>query len=345
MNPTRRDFLATSTTTATLGAAPPAEQPLLRPKALKPGDTVGLITPATYVCDPDRLELAKRTVQYLGLKYKVGKNVGKRAGYLGGSIQDRVDDLHAMFSDPEVKAVFCVRGGYGSAMLLDKIDFQLIRKNPKIFTGYSDITALHLGMQHSAGLVSLHGPTALSRFSDYTLENFKRAVFEPQPLGKLQNPPERNTLRPAHMIRTLRGGKARGPLIGGNLTLISTTLGTPWEIDTAGRILFLEDVEEQPYSMDRMLTQLRLAGKFDQIQGLVIGECAGCVPREFKPSFECTFSLGEVLDHILGDLKVPVFSGLTIGHTEDQLTLPLGVMATIDADEGTLTLEESALSD
>lgn len=315
---------------------------LIRPKALRPGDTVALITPSTYVSDPERLELAKRTIDFLGLKLKMGKNVGKRTGYVGGTVEERIEDLHWAFSDPEVKAVFAMRGGYGSGQILDKIDLDLIRRNPKIFTGYSDITAMHLAIHQKTGLVTFHGPTTLSRFNNYTLNHFKRAIFSAEPLGKLTNPEEASEIRPRHFTRTIRGGTARGRLIGGNLTLISTTMGTPFEIQTDGKLLFLEDVEEQPYSMDRMLTQLRLAGKFKNIVGLIIGECSGCTPRDYKPSFESTFSLGEVLQNILGDLKVPVMTGLTIGHTEDQLTLPLGVMATLDADKVELTIEESA---
>lgn len=335
----RRDFLAAA------GAAvlPPDEMPLIRPRALRLGDTVGLITPATYVSDPDRLLLAERTIRYFGLKLKLGRNVRKRTGYLGGSIEERLEDLHETFRDPEVKAVFAIRGGYGSAQLLDRIDYDLIRRNPKIFLGYSDITALHLAIHKSTGLITFHGPVTLSRFSRYTQRYFRRALFQPRPLGKITNPPDSDPLRPAHLLRTVRPGKARGRLAGGNLTLISTTMGTPFEIDTRGRILFLEDTEEQPYSIDRMLTQLRLAGKLDAAAGIVFGECQDCRPREFRPSFESTFSLGEVLDRILGDLKIPVLSGLTIGHTEDQLTLPLGVMASLDAGEGVLTIEEPAV--
>lgn len=316
--------------------------PLLRPRALKKGDTVALITPSTYVSDPDDLLMARRTVEYFGLRPKIGKNVGKRAGYLAGSIQERIDDIHSAFSDPEVKGVFCTRGGYGSAMLLDKIDFGLIRRNPKPFVGYSDITALHLGVNQKAGLVTFHGPVALSRFSEYTIEHFRRALFENKPLGLIKNPPDSHPIRPTHWTRVIRPGKASGPLAGGNLTLIATTMGTPWEIQTGGKILFLEDVGEQPYSMDRMLTQLRLAGKFRNIRGLLIGECADCGPRDYKPSFNSTFTLGEVLDNILGDLRVPVLSGMTIGHTADQVTLPIGVQAVLDADAGTLTVEEAA---
>jgi muramoyltetrapeptide carboxypeptidase len=316
--------------------------PLVKPAVLKPGDTVGLITPSTYVSNPDSLQLAERTMDFFGLKYKYGRNVRKRNGYLGGTVEERVADLHEMFADPAVRAVFALRGGYGSSQLLDRLDYGLIRRNPKIFLGYSDITALHLAIHRRSGLVTFHGPTPLSRFSPYTQEHFRRALFEPKPLGVLRNPPDSDPLRPAHSTRTVRPGKARGPLTGGNLTLISTTLGTPYEIDTRGKIFFLEDVEEQPYSIDRMLTHLRLAGKFDEAAGVVFGECADCRPRDFRPSFESNFSLGEILDEILGKLRVPVLFGLTIGHTPDQLTLPLGLMATLDADDGTLAIEESA---
>ena len=335
----RRKFLASC------GAAflPEAQEDLIHPPALRPGDTVGLITPATYVSDPDRLALAERTMKYFGLGIKWGKNVRKRTGYLGGTVQERLDDFHDMFRDAAVRAVWAIRGGYGSAHLLDRIDYGLLRKNPKIFLGYSDVTALHLAIQKRAGLVTFHGPVVLSRFSEFTQVHFRRALFEATPLGPLTNPPEPSRLRPEHLLRTVRPGTARGRLAGGNLTLISTTMGTPWEIETRGRILLLEDVDEQPYSIDRMLTQLRLAGKLDQAAGIVFGECRDCRPREFQPSFDSTFSLGEVLDEILGSLKIPVLSGLTIGHTDDQLTIPLGVLATLDADRGELVIEEAGV--
>ena len=338
----RRSFLAAVPAGAAMAQAQPG---LVKPRVLRPGDTVGLVTPSTYVSDPDRLWLAQKTVEALGLRCKMGRSVGRREGYLGGTIRERVEDLHAMFADPEVKGVFCVRGGYGTAMLLDSLDYSLIRKNPKVFLGYSDITALHLGIHRMTGLVTFHGPVVLSGLSDWTLEHFRRALFETKPLGRLSNPPEPRPIRPRHPWRAVRPGKARGPLIGGNLTLISTTLGTPYEIQTEGKILFLEDVGEEPYSIDRMLTHLRLAGKFRGIRGLVWGECAACRPREFQPGFESTFSTGEVVQNILGALDVPVLTGLVIGHTDDQLTLPLGVEAELDADAGTLTILESALTE
>jgi muramoyltetrapeptide carboxypeptidase len=335
----RRSFLAGM---GALARPPVPAPPLLRPKALHAGDTVGLITPSSYVSDPDRLALAERTIRYFGLRMKMGRNVGKRAGYLGGSIQERLDDLHQMFGDSEVNAVFAIRGGYGSEQLLDRIDYDLIRRNPKVFLGYSDITALHLAIQKKAGLVTFHGPVVLSRFAEYTQKYFRKALFSTEAIGAVANPPDSDPLRPNHMLRVIRPGKASGPLTGGNLTLISTTMGTPYEIETRGRILFLEDVDEQPYSIDRMLTQLRLAGKFDGVAGIIFGECHDCRPRDYQPSFESTFSLGEVLDNILGKAPVPVLSGLTVGHTDDQATLPLGVMSTLDTEKGELVIDQPA---
>lgn len=335
---TRRDLIA-----AAMLAPQLAGGGLLKPSALKAGDTVGLITPSTFVTDPERLATAERTIQYFGLKMKMGRNVRKRTGYVGGTIAERVSDLHDMFRDPEVKAVFTIRGGYGSAQLLDNIDYGLIRRNPKIFLGYSDITAMHLAIHQKTGLVTFHGPVTLSRFTGYTQEHFRKALFNTSPIGAVTNPPPSDPLRPEHTLRAVRPGKARGRLIGGNLSLIASLMGTPYEIDTRGKILFIEDVDEQPYSIDRMLTQLRLAGKLRSAAGIVFGECADCRQRDYKPSFDSTFSLGEVVDSILGELKIPVLSGLTIGHTDDQLTLPLGLMATLDADRGELTIEESGV--
>jgi muramoyltetrapeptide carboxypeptidase len=319
------------------------DQNLIKPKALKAGDTIGLITPSTEVLDPDRLALAAKTLRYFGLQVKFGNNVGKRSINYSASVNARLDDLHAMFSDKTVQAVFAVRGGYGSAHLLDRIDYSLIRRNPKIFLGYSDITAMHLSIINRAGLVTFHGPVAVSSYTNYTQAAFRKALFETKPIGALTNPAESNQLRPEHNLRTIRGGKASGQLIGGNLSLITSLMGTEFEIDTRGKIFFIEDVEEQPYSIDRMLTQLRLAGKLDSAAGIIFGECADCKPRDFQPSFASPYSLGEVVDNLLGSLKVPVLYGLTIGHTADQLTLPLGVKASLDADKGLLEISESAL--
>ena len=345
----RRSFIkaVTATTAATLFtpviARPPADGMIL-PRHLRPGDLVGLITPASYVADPDRITLAERTLKYFGLRARWAKGVGKKSGYFGSPAADRLEDLHSMFRDPDVKAIFAVRGGYGTQHLLDRIDYDLIRRNPKIFVGYSDITALHIAINKFSRVVTFHGPIVLSRFTEYTQNHFRRALFDPKPIGRLTNPPEGDNIRPLHSLRAVRPGRANGQLIGGNLTLISTTMGTPYEIDTRGKILFLEDIDEETYRIDRMLTQLRLGKKLEQAAGIVFGECNGCGPRDYKPSMESNYSLGEVLDNVLGDLKIPVLSGMTIGHTSDQLTLPIGISATLDADLGTLDITESCVS-
>lgn len=323
-------------------AQTPPRPALRKPRALQPGDTVAVIMPSTPVPDPDRLANVQRTIDFFGLKLKPGRSLGKRTSSFAQSIGDRVADLHEAFQDPAVKAVFPIGGGYGTMQILDRIDYSIIERNPKIFTGYSDITAMHLAFHRLAGLVTFHSPVVLSSFSPYTQDLFRRALFQPQPIGPIRNPPESNPLRPAHPWRTIRPGKARGPLVGGNLTLISTTLGTPYEIDTRGRILFLEDVGEETYSIDRMLIQLHLAGKLRDCLGVVWGECSECGPGPWRPSTSSPFTLGETIDNILGRLDVPVLAGLTIGHTPDQATLPLGVMATLDASQGELLIEEAA---
>ncbi len=336
----RRTFV--SAIPAAAAAQSTSAQGLLKAKALKPGDTVGMISPSTYVVDPTQLATMELTAQMFGWKTKVGKQVGKREAKPGDSVPARIADLHAMFADPEVKGIVCVRGGYGTPQLLDGLDYDLIRRNPKMLLGYSDITGLHLAIHQKTGLVTFHGPTGLSPFTDFSQNWFKRAI-DNKPMGVLGNPTERNSFRPAHPLRTIVGGKAKGRLIGGNLTLVSCLMGTPYEPDVRGKIFFLEDVGEEPYRIDRMLQQLALAGKFDQCAGIVIGECVDCGPRQFEPSITFNYTLGEVLDRVFAKVRVPVFHGLLIGHTADQITLPLGVMAAMDADRKELIIEESAV--
>ena len=345
----RRNFLASAGAVFTLPSINPfinastLADGLTRPRALRTSDTVGVITPSTPVTDPDRLALVTRTLNFFGLRAKVGKNVGRHSVDFAASVDERLDDLHAMFRDKEVNAVFALRGGYGCGQLLDRVDYDLIRRNPKIFLGFSDITALHLAIHKRSRLVTFHGPVITSSFTEYTQQSFRKALFETQPIGKLTNPQEDNELRPHHTLRTIRRGTATGPLIGGNLSLITATMGTPFEIETRGTIFFIEDVGEEAYRVDRMLTQLRLAGKFDEVAGVIFGECDGCGPSDYKPSFATPYTLGEVVDNMLGKLKVPVLSGLTIGHTADQLTLPLGVTAMLDADNGILDIKEAGV--
>lgn len=308
------------------------------------GDTIGIVAPGSAVTDPDDIAKAIEAAKYFGFNYKIGKNVLHGSGYKSRSIDERVEDLHSAFSDDEIKAIICLRGGYGSAQLTDKLDYDLIRRHPKIFSGYSDITALHLAINKLSRLVTFHGPMLLSAFTNYTIDYFKKACFSADPIGIVENEKRMSGIHDAFPIRTVVPGKASGRLVGGNLTLVCNSLGTPYEIDTKGAILFIEEVGEQPYRVDRMLTQLRLAGKFSDAAGIVIGECNGCDYSGLDTSRAWDFSLGEIIDLTFGKLNVPTMYGLTFGHTANQATLPLGVAAELDTENKTLNITESGVA-
>lgn len=216
----------------------------------------------------------------------------------------------------------------------------MLRKNPKILLGYSDITGLHLAITKKAGLVTFHGPVAAGSMPSWSLASLKKALFAAEPIGELSNPPEEDQNWPAFPLHTVAPGKARGAIAGGNLTLVSTTMGTPYEIDAKGKILFLEDTGEAPYRVDRMLTQLKLAGKLDEAAAIVWGTCTDCTPA--KSSFEVNLSLSDLVDEILGRLGKPVLAGLVFGHTKEKATIPIGVEAEMDAGAKTVAVVEAA---
>lgn len=316
---------------------------IVKPPRLQPGDTVGLIAPASGAFEPATIREGVETLQSLGFKVKTGKYIKEKYGYLAGSDEKRVADLHQMFKDEEVKAIVALRGGYGSMRLLNLIDYNLIKKSPKIFIGYSDITSLNLAIFHKTGLVTFHGPVAISSFSRYTQEYFWKVVSSTEPIGELKHPDPANPLRPTAHLNTIRSGIATGRLLGGNLTLFTALLGTPYEVDTKDAILFLEETGEEPYDVDRMLTQLLLAGKLDHVAGIVFDKCPDCKPSDYKPAFYNTFSLEEVLEDRLGQLDCPVLYGLNVGHEADKPTLPIGIKVTLDGDRKILILEEAAV--
>ena len=314
---------------------------MVKPKTLKAGDTVGLITPSSYVFDTWRIELAAARLEAsLGVKCKLGRFVKSRHGYMAGTEKERLEDLHAMFADTSVAGVFCLEGGYGTERLLSGIDYELVRRNPKVLLGYSDITGLHLAITKKAGLVTFHGPVATGSLPAWSLASLKKALFATEPIGELTNPPEDDPNWPAFPLHTVSPGKARGAITGGNLTLVSTTMGTPYEIETKGKILFLEDVGEAPYRVDRMLTQLKLAGKLQEAAGVVWGTCPECTPA--RSNFEVNLSMSDLLDEILGDLGKPVLAGLVFGHTKEKATIPMGVAAELDAGAKRVAIVEAA---
>lgn len=316
---------------------------IIKPPKLKIGDTVGLIAPASAAFEPSTIREGVETLESLGFKVKIGKYVQEKYGYLAGTDVNRVKDLHQMFSDDEVKAIISLRGGYGSMRLLNLIDYDLIKKNPKIFIGYSDITSLNLAIYHKIGLVTFHGPVAISSFSKYTQHYFFTVLTSTNRIGEIKRPEPDNPLRPTAHLRIIRPGRATGRLVGGNLTLFTALLGTPYEVDTRGAILFLEETGEEPYDIDRMLTQLLLAGKLDDVAGIIFDKCPNCKPADYKPAFFNTFSLEEILVDRLGTLNCPTLFGLNVGHETDKPTLPLGINATLDADQKVLIFEEAAV--
>lgn len=318
--------------------ANPSQSGLIRPAALKLGDTIGIVAPGTAVSDPDDIEKAREAMEMLGLKYKLGRNIRSGSGYKTRTASERIDDIHAFLKDDDVSGIICIRGGYGSCQLLDKLDYGLFKKHPKVFLGFSDITAMHLAISRNAGLVTFHGPMLLSALNKYSVDYLKKALFNTIPIGEIVNPATSAGSRNSHHLRVLKPGKATGQLIGGNLSIVSSLMGTPYEIDTKGKILFIEDVGEEPYRIDRMLVQLKLAGKFRDAAGIVIGECSEC--EYTKASHVWDHSLGEVLDRVFEDASVPVVYGYMFGHTTDQITLPVGVTAELDADNQTFKVTE-----
>lgn len=315
----------------------------IKPQKLKTGDIVGIISPGTAVSSPDDLVKVEEILNYLGLKFKYASNVFKGSGYKTRTVGERVDDLHEMFSDKDVKAIFCTRGGYGSGRLLDKIDYDLIRANPKIFVGYSDITALHIAINKLTGLTTFHGPVLLSSFNNYSTSYFKKIIFaEAEYPFILRNPQQGNLPRNSFSTRVIVGGQAEGVTLVANLTLLISLLGTPYAPDFAGKLLLIEDVGEPPYKIDRMLNQLRMAGVLDAVNGIVFGRCDDCNSGSSQSTWD--LSLGEVLDSYFKALKIPIFYGLTFGHTDNQLTIPQLCRASINADDGTLSINESPVS-
>ncbi|WP_201765256.1 S66 peptidase family protein [Phenylobacterium zucineum] len=313
---------------------------LVKPTVLRSGDRVALVNPSTAVHDPAAVQRAEAVIKGLGLIPVVAHDFLARPRDLRGSMRHRLDELHGAFADPSIKGVFCARGGYGVSEIVAHVDYDLIDRHPKVFLGFSDLTLLQLAIQRRTGLVTFHGRMpALGRFPAYSLEALHRAVCSAAPLGELRNPGEANPLRPTYPLRTISSGVAEGSLVGGNLAMILAGMGTPWEIDTRGAIFFFEDVDESPYSIARMLLTLKHAGKFKGITGVVAGACA----RSDGASEVTPYGLNEVFDHVLGDLGVPVFSGLAIGHTDEQLTLPLGVRAQVDAGACKLTVLEAGV--
>ncbi len=314
----------------------------VRPKRLAPGQTIGLIAPASNTLENEEIQFAADVIRSLGFNVKMGEHLYKRNQYLAGTDRNRAADLNAMFADPSVDGIFALRGGFGSPRILPYVDYEAIAANPKVFMGYSDITALLSAIHRKTRLVTFHGPIAKQNFTGYTLSQFKRVLVRPQAKTVLGAPPpfevSEGRVPRDHRLTRLFPGKARGQLIGGNLSILVKLIGTPYEPDYTGKILCLEDVREEPYRIDGMLTHLWLAGRLQKLKGIVFGKFTDCAPSSGN-----SFSLEEIFGDRCEELKIPALRGLMMGHIDDQAVLPIGMEVELDVEAGTLTLLEPAV--
>jgi muramoyltetrapeptide carboxypeptidase len=315
---------------------------LARPPRLRAGSRVALVAPASPLLERDDLTRGEELCRALGCEPVLGVHAGARHGYLAGTDDQRLADLNRALRDDSVDAVWCLRGGYGMTRILHRVDFEALRRRPKAVIGYSDITSLINAIPICAGAVAFHGPVACRPLTAFSRRHLERVVGQPRPAGECERPPTPpDVLVPRQgRVVALRGGVAEGPLVGGNLTLLQCLIGTPFQPSLDGALLFLEDINEDLYRIDRILVHLRMAGALDRIAGAVIGHFTAMN----RQTSDGALGFDEVLDTYFGPLGVPVVYGLTVGHIEDQWTLPVGVRAQLDAGAGTLTILDPAVS-
>lgn len=303
---------------------------MLYPKRLQTGDTIGVIAPA----GPPNIKNLHKAIPFLeklGLNVKLGQHIKEVYGYLAGSDEQRLSDFHAMIKDPQINGIVFARGGYGTGRFVDNIDYELIKENPKIIWGYSDITYLHTAIRQETGLITFHGPMLATDIANEAFDERSGRMFEQlfSPLTLTYDDSFSET-----ELTTLVDGKATAPIVGGNLSLIVSTLGTPYELDTRDKLVLIEDIGEMPYRIDSMLNQLKLAGKIDDASGFIIGDFA-----ESDPGDRVSLSLDEVVHHYFGHLTIPVMSGFKIGHCYPHFAIPLGVEATLDTNTKRLIIK------
>ena len=309
----------------------------LKPRRPRRGDCLSLVAPSGSAQDAARVDASAAALSSLGFRVKISPHCAESYGYLAGSDESRAADLQAAFGDPDTAGVVCLKGGYGTPRILDRIDYRIMAEHPKPFLGYSDITALHLAFRRHSGLVTLHGPMPSSDmvpdFHPASRSSLEELLFGTVYPRVLANPSGSG-------LECVVGGQAEGELAGGNLSLLAATMGTPWQIEAEGMILFIEDVDEAPYRIDRMLNQLRLAGIFEACAGIVFGAFTRCDAQAGKRSLD--------LMQVIADLVVPsgkpLLVGLEAGHCVPSLSLPLGTACSLDADSGFLSLLESPFS-
>lgn len=346
MTHSRRNFLKALglSSLAALGGIKPVKGEsgirVQKPARLKKGDTVGLISPAGIVYHTDEFTIVRESMEALELRVKEGQYMRSRYGYLAGTDEERASDVNAMFADTEVDAILCVRGGWGSSRILPLLDYDMIRENPKIMIGYSDITALLNAIHAKTGLITFHGPVGRSAWNSFTRGYFQSILFDGETIT-MNNPTAigNNLTQVRDRVITINPGKASGRLLGGNLTVLTAMMGSEYLPDWNDAILFLEDVGEDIYRVDRMITQLKLNGVLDNIGGFVFGKCTECGPGDGFSSL----TMEEVFNDHIRPLNIPSWQGSMIGHINNMFTIPVGLNAEIDANAGSIQMLEPAV--
>ncbi|MGB9691590.1 MAG: S66 peptidase family protein [Candidatus Sumerlaeaceae bacterium] len=313
-----------------------------KPQAIGPGSRLAIVAPASAPYDQERYEKALEGLRRLGFEPVEAPHARARNGFLAGTDEERAEDLHWAFQEPTIDGVICLRGGYGATRILPLLAPEVFRENPKVFVGYSDITALNLFLLERSDLVSFYGPMAAVEFAlgptPFTERSFVHTLTQLRPPGPV-GCPEGWTL-----TEVLQGGVAQGELVGGCLTLFEALLGTPWQVSLRDRIFFFEEIDAEPYQMDRMLTHLLQAGVLAGVRGIAVGECVGCEHEAGRSHYDNCQTLKEVLYERLSPLGVPIVYGIPFGHGTEKATIPLGVQAQLDGDHGELIILENAVS-
>lgn len=315
--------------------------PRLRPPRLRKGDLVALFAPGGHVTD-EQIERSVKNLESLGLRVTLSKNLRARYGGYAGLPRDRADDMHALIRDPGIKALWSIRGGSGTAQILPFLDYALIRANPKIIIGFSDITALLNAVTHLASVITFHGPGAISTFSDYSVNHLQSVLFDGASNYTMRSASandERATTEPEYQMKSLRPGVAEGALWGGNLSVFAALIGTPFLPSLKGSLLFLEDANEEPYRLDRLLTQVRQHIGAGYPAATLFGVFRRYAPKDDAP----TITLPQVLEDYAATQPIPAVSGYSLGHISHQMTLPIGLRARLDTEAKTVTLLEAAV--
>ncbi len=313
----------------------------IKPNKLNPGDTIGLVAPGFAVAE-EALYLAVDTLQKMGFKTHYTNRIKGNFGYFSNTDEERAKDLNEMFANPDINAILCARGGYGCTRILDMLDYEAIETNPKALIGFSDITALINTIYKKTGLVGFHGPVGKTLDNEYSQKYFKKVLMEPQESLPINNAilKDPKQYRNSEYYRyTITPGVGQGELVGGSLTLVAALIGTPYEIDFTDKLVLLEDVEEAPYRIDRMLTQLADVESFTKAKGIIFGVCKGCDRKRTTENF----TLREVIMDRIAPLNIPAVYGMSFGHIPQNSTLPIGIEASFNAYKKQLRLIEAAV--